>query len=48
LAPRLAADVEALAAIERGSASPGEQRSAEWVAERLRQEGATDVRVEPF
>jgi hypothetical protein len=48
LAPRLVTDIEALAAIERGSASPGEQRSAEWVAERLRQEGATDVRVEPF
>ena len=48
MAPRLRADIEALAAIERGSASPGEQRSAEWVAARLRQEGAADVRLEPF
>ena len=48
MAPRLAADLEALAAVERGSASPGEQRSAEWVAGRLRQEGATDVGLEPF
>jgi hypothetical protein len=48
LAPRLRTDIEALAAIERGSASPGEQRSAEWVAGRLRQEGAVDVRIEPF
>jgi Peptidase family M28 len=48
LAPRLRSDIEALAAIERGSASPGEQRSAEWVAERLRQEGAGHVRLEPF
>jgi Peptidase family M28 len=48
LAPRLGADVEALAAIERGSASPGELRSAEWIAGRLLQEGAADVRIEPF
>ncbi len=48
MAPRLGADVEALAAIERGSASPGEHRSAEWIAGRLLQEGATDVRIEPF
>jgi hypothetical protein len=44
----LRADIEALAAIERGSASPGERRSAEWVAGRLREQGAVDVRVEPF
>jgi len=48
LAPRLAADIEALAAIERGSASPGEQRSAEWVAGRLREQGAEEVGIEPF
>jgi len=41
-------DVEALAAIERRSASPGERRSAQWVAERLRGVGAEDVRLEPF
>jgi hypothetical protein len=48
LAPRLREDIEALAAIERGSATPGERRSGEWVAERLRQQGAEDVRLEPF
>ena len=48
MAPRLNEDVEALAAIERGSATPGERRSAEWVAERLRQQGAQDVRLESF
>jgi hypothetical protein len=44
----LRADVEALAAIERRSASPGERKSAEWVAGRLREIGAEDVRLEPF
>jgi hypothetical protein len=48
LAPQLAADIEALAAIERGSATPGERRSAEWVAARLRQQGGQDVRLERF
>jgi hypothetical protein len=48
VAPRLRSDIEELAAIERGSASPGEQRSAEWVARRLREQGAGDVRIEPF
>jgi hypothetical protein len=48
LAARLTADIEELAAIERGSATPGEQRSAEWVAGRLREQGAEDVRIEPF
>jgi hypothetical protein len=48
LAPRLSRDIEELAAIERGSASPGEQRSAEWVAARLSEQGAEDVRIEPF
>jgi peptidase M28-like protein len=48
LAPGLAADIEALAAIERGSATPGERASAEWVAARLREQGAADVRLEPF
>jgi hypothetical protein len=48
LAPRLGDDIEALAAIERGSATAGERRSAEWVAQRLREQGAEDVRLEPF
>ena len=42
------ADVEALAAIDRGSASPGELRAAEWGAARLREAGAAGVRVERF
>jgi hypothetical protein len=42
------ADVEALAAMERGSASPGELAAAEWGAGRLREAGAADVRVERF
>ena len=41
-------DIEELAAIERGSATPGERRSAEWVAGRLREQGAEDVRLESF
>jgi hypothetical protein len=41
-------DVEALAAMERGSASPGELRAAEWGAGRLREAGAEDVRTERF
>ena len=44
----LRSDVQALAAIERGSATAGERASAQWVAERLREVGARDVRVEPF
>ena len=48
LAPGLRDDVEALAAIERGSASERRARSAEWVAGRLRELGADDVRLEPF
>ncbi len=38
--------VEALASIHRPTASQGELVAAEWVAERLRGLGATDVRVE--
>jgi hypothetical protein len=45
---RLYEDIAELAAIERGSASPGERRSAEWVAARLREQGAEDVRLEEF
>lgn len=41
-------DVEALAAMERRSASPGERRSAEWLAGRLRDAGAADVRLQTF
>ena len=45
---RLQRDVEELAAIERGSAGPGERASAEWAAGRLREAGAADVRLETF
>jgi hypothetical protein len=45
---RLRADVEALAALTRDSAGPGERASAEWVAGRLREAGARDVRVEAY
>jgi hypothetical protein len=48
LAQDLRYDIEALSGIERGSASPGERRSAQWVAGRLRQQGAEGVRIEPF
>ena len=34
--------------MERGSATPGERHSAQWVAGRLRQQGAEDIRLEPF
>lgn len=44
----LSADVEALAAIERGATSAGERASAEWVAGRLAEAGATEVRLEEF
>jgi hypothetical protein len=42
------ADTEALAAMQRGSASPGELAAAEWGAGRLRDAGAVDVRVARF
>jgi len=48
LATRLREDIEALAAIERGSASPGERRSAEWIAGRLREQGGEDIRLASF
>jgi hypothetical protein len=48
LAPGLAEDIASLAEIERGSATPGERRSAEWVARRLQEQGAQDVGLEPF
>ena len=48
MAQRLSADIAELAAIERGSATPGERRSAQWVAGRLRQKGAHEVSLEPF
>ena len=41
-------DVDALAAMRRDSAGPGERASAEWCAGRLREAGASDVRIEPF
>ncbi|HEX8053233.1 MAG TPA: M20/M25/M40 family metallo-hydrolase [Thermoleophilaceae bacterium] len=40
--------MEALAAMERGSASPGDVAAAEWGARRLAEAGARDVRVERF
>ena len=45
---RLKADIEALAAMTRGSASPGEHASGEWIAGRLREVGARDVALEPY
>jgi hypothetical protein len=45
---RVRADVEALAAMDRGSASPGEPAAADWGAGRLREAGATGVRLEGF
>lgn len=48
LIDRLRADVEALSAIERRAATPGDRESAEWVAERMREIGLDDVRIEPF
>ncbi|HEU0023123.1 MAG TPA: M28 family peptidase [Thermoleophilaceae bacterium] len=45
---RLRADVEALAGIVRDSAGPGERAAAEWGADRLRDLGAEDVRIESF
>lgn len=41
-------DVAALAAMTRDSAGAGERASAQWVAGRLREIGAQDVRVEPY
>ena len=45
---RVRADVEALAAMPRGSASPGDVAAAEWGAGRLREAGAAGVRVDRF
>ncbi len=42
----LRATVEHLAAIDRPSASPGEREAAEWIADRLRAEGCSDVRID--
>jgi hypothetical protein len=41
-------DVEALAAMDRGSAGPGERAAAQWGAGRLRHLGLAEVRVDPF
>src|SRR5512132_3116056 len=35
-----------LCSFERGSASPGEQRAAEWLTDALREQGVRNVRVE--
>jgi hypothetical protein len=48
LATRLRADIEALVAIECGSASAGERRSAEWIAGRLREQGGEEIRLQSF
>ena len=48
LSSRLREDVEALSAIERRAATPGDLVSAEWVAGRMRDLGLSDVRIEPF
>ncbi len=44
----LKADVEALAGFERGSASAGERAAARWLATRLAEAGAADVRTRDF
>lgn len=41
-------DVAALATMERRSASPGERASAEWLARRLHEAGARDIRLQEF
>jgi Peptidase family M28 len=38
--------IRELASYERGSASPGERRAADWLADELRDAGCRDVRVE--
>lgn len=45
---RLVPDVEALAAMERGSTGPGEQDAARWAAGRLEECGAEEVAVEAY
>ena len=46
--PTLEADVEALCALVRDSAGPGERAAAALVADRLRALGVSDVRTEPY
>jgi hypothetical protein len=41
-------DVDALSRIERRTGTPGERQSAEWVAGRLKELGASDVRFASF
>jgi hypothetical protein len=41
-------NVAALAAMERRSASPGERASAEWIARRLHEAGAQQIRLQEF
>jgi hypothetical protein len=47
-AERLRADVEALAAMTRDSAGPGERKAAAWAQGRLVECGVTDARVEHY
>ena len=42
------ADVEALAAMRRDTAGPGERAAATWVAARLAHAGATEAHVQPY
>jgi len=44
----LRSDVEALAALDRRSASAGERQSAAWCARRLEEAGAEEVELRPF
>ncbi|MDX6669545.1 MAG: hypothetical protein QOK04_2925 [Solirubrobacteraceae bacterium] len=46
--PSVRADVEVLAGMLRGSASAGERASAEWIAGRIGDAGASDVHLEHF
>ena len=46
---RLAADIAALAGFPRDSCGPGERRSAQWIAGRLRETaGVEEIAVEPY
>lgn len=49
LASRLRCDVEQLTCLDRRTSTPGERRSAEWIARRLRDEiGVADVAITGF
>lgn len=46
--PALRSDVEALAALVRDSAGPGEREAADWARGRLAAVGAADARIRPY